>query len=95
MREILVAVAEPGGIYRAVEWVKSRFRRLVSDPVYRATAWIKAEPGVRVMIEVRDSFDPNTGKPWNYGVGRFNLGARSVVEFHRRYTRQRSGSGCG
>ena len=39
MREILVAVAEPGGIYRAVEWVKSRFRRLVSDPVYRATAW--------------------------------------------------------
>ena len=31
------------------------------------------------MIEARDSFDPDTGKPSNYGVGQFSLSARSVV----------------
>ena len=45
----------------------------------RATAWVKAEPGMRVMIEARNSLEPNTGKPSNYGVARFDLAARSVV----------------
>jgi hypothetical protein len=57
----------------------ARFGGLASAGVYRATTWIKAEPGGGVMIEARDSFDPNTGKPSNYGVGQFSLSARSVV----------------
>ena len=69
----------PSGIYRAVAWVKASFGGLASSRIYRATAWVKAEPGVRVMIEARDSFDPHTGKPSNYGVARFDLAARSVV----------------
>ena len=55
-----------------------RFDNLAPGGMYRATAWVKAEPGVRLMIEARDSFDPHTGKPANYGVARF-LAARSVV----------------
>jgi hypothetical protein len=56
-----------------------RFDDLAPSGIYRATAWVKAEPGVRLMIEARDSFDPHTGKPANYGVARFDLAARSVV----------------
>ena len=56
-----------------------RFGDLAPSGIYRATAWVKAEPGVRVMIEARDSFDPHTGNPSNYGVARFDLAARSVV----------------
>ena len=56
-----------------------RFGDLAPSGIYRATAWVKAEPGVRVMIEARDSVDPNTGKPSNYGVAQFDLAARSVV----------------
>ena len=52
---------------------------LLTVEFYRAVAWVKAEPGARVMIEARDSFDPNTGKPSNYGVAQFDLAARSVV----------------
>ena len=55
------------------------FGDLAPGGIYRATAWVKAEPGVRVMIEARDSFDPHTGKPSNYGVAQFDLAARSVV----------------
>ena len=58
----------------------ARFSGLASGGIYRATAWLKAEPSVRVMIEARDSIDPNTGKPSNYGIARFDLGARSVVD---------------
>ena len=56
-----------------------RFGDLVPGGIDRATAWVKAAPGVRVMIEARDFFDPNTGKPSNYGVAQFDLAARSVV----------------
>ena len=56
-----------------------RFGDLVPSGIYRATAWIKAEPGVRVMIEARDSVEANTGKPSNYGVAQFDLAARSAV----------------
>jgi hypothetical protein len=31
------------------------------------------------MIEARDSFDPDTGKPANYGLAQFDLASRSVV----------------
>jgi hypothetical protein len=31
------------------------------------------------MIEARDSRDPHTGSPSNYGVAQFNLAARSIV----------------
>jgi hypothetical protein len=58
----------------------ARFGGLASDRVYRATAWVKAEPGVRVMIEARDAVDPLTGKPSNYGVARADLAARSIVD---------------
>jgi hypothetical protein len=52
---------------------------LAPNGVYRTTAWVKAAPGVRIMIEARDSFDPNTGKPANYGVAQFDLSTRSLV----------------
>ena len=52
---------------------------LLPSGIYRAIAWVKAEPGVRVMIDARDSFDPHTGNPSNYGVAQFDLAARSVV----------------
>ena len=52
----------------------ARFGGLAPDRLYRAVAWVKAEPGVSVMIEARDTVDPLTGKPSNYGVARFNLG---------------------
>jgi hypothetical protein len=57
-----------------------RFGGLAPGGIYRATAWLKAEPSVRVMIEARDSIDANTGKPSNYGIARFDLGTRSVVD---------------
>jgi hypothetical protein len=57
----------------------ARFGGLASDRVYRAMAWVKAGPGVRVMIEARDAVDPLTGKPSNYGVAQVDLAARSVV----------------
>ena len=56
-----------------------RFDDLAPSGIYRAIAWVKADPGVRVMIEARDAFEPNTEKPSNYGVARFDLAARSVV----------------
>ena len=31
------------------------------------------------MKQARDSLQPNTGKPSNYGVARFDLAARSVI----------------
>ena len=57
----------------------TRFGGLSPSQTYRATAWVKAEPGVRVMIEARDAVDPLTGKPSNYGVARFNLADRSII----------------
>jgi hypothetical protein len=51
----------------------ARFGDLVPNGIYRATAWLKAEPGVRVMIEVRD------GDSSNHGVAQFDLAARLVV----------------
>jgi hypothetical protein len=44
---------------------RARFGRLVCNRIYHAVAWVKAEPGVRVM---------------NYGVTKFDLSARSVVD---------------
>ena len=32
----------------------ARFGDLAPSGIYRAIAWVKAEPGVRVMIEARD-----------------------------------------
>ena len=55
------------------------FGGLAPGGAYRAVAWVKAEPDVRVMVEARDSFEPNTGKPSNYGVAQFDLATRSVV----------------
>jgi hypothetical protein len=55
------------------------FDDLAPSGIYRAVGWVKAAPGVRVMIEVRDAVDPRTGKPSNYGVAQFDLAARSVV----------------
>jgi hypothetical protein len=57
----------------------ARFGDLVPGQIYHVIAWLKAEPGVRVMIEARDSFQPNTGNPSNYGVAQFDLAARSVI----------------
>jgi hypothetical protein len=59
--------------------VGERFGGLASNGVYRVVAWVKAQRGVRVMIEARDSVDPNTGKPSNSGVAKFDLGGHSVI----------------
>ena len=60
LREILTHFVEPGGIYRAVAWVKARFFGN-PNPIYRAVAWVKAEPGARIMIEARN-VRPANGK---------------------------------
>ena len=52
---------------------------LAPERIYRTVAWVKAEPGVRVMMEARDSVNSHTGNPSNYGIARFDLAARSVV----------------
>jgi hypothetical protein len=57
-----------------------RFGSLVPGGVYHAVTWVKAEPGVRVMIEARDSLEPDTGKPSHYGVARADLTARSIID---------------
>ena len=57
----------------------ARFCGLVPGGTYRAITWIKTEPDTRVMIEARNSVDPHTGKPTNYGVARFDLATRSIV----------------
>src|SRR5262249_14531580 len=58
----------------------AHFDRLTAERVYRATAWIKAGPGVRVGIEARDAVDSLTGKPSNYGIAWFNPVGRSVLD---------------
>jgi hypothetical protein len=60
----------------------ARFGDFAPGGVYRAIAWVKAGPRVRVMLETRDSVDSHTGQPSNYGVARFDLAARSVVNFY-------------
>ena len=40
----------------------ARFGDLAPGEIYRATAWVKAEPGVRVMIEARELRRPEYGK---------------------------------
>jgi hypothetical protein len=57
----------------------ARFGGLTPGGLYRAIVWIKTGPEVRVMIEARDSFDRQTGKPSSYGVAQFSLGDRSVL----------------
>ena len=49
-----------------------RFRDLTPNGVYRTIAWVKATPGVRVMMAARD-FDSNEG------VAQFNPAAHLVV----------------
>ena len=56
-----------------------RFGGLAPGGIYRAVAWVKAEPGVRVMIEARDSIDSHTGNASNYGLARFDLAAPTVL----------------
>jgi hypothetical protein len=51
---------------------------LLPGPVYRAIAWVKAEPGVRVAIEAHDAVDPLTGRPSNSGDARADLAAGSI-----------------
>jgi hypothetical protein len=49
------------------------FGGLAAGHTYRAIAWIKAEPGLRVMIDARD------GRQSSYGVVRADLAARAIV----------------
>jgi hypothetical protein len=49
------------------------FGGLAAGHTYRAIAWIKAEPDLRVMIEARD------GGQSSYGVVRADLAARAIV----------------
>src|SRR5262249_60193455 len=56
------------------------FGGLVPGEVYRAIAWVKVKPGVRVMIEARDGVDPLTGKPSNYGAARADVEGRAMLD---------------
>ena len=60
--------------------LEARFGTLAPGGVYRVITWVKAQPRVRVMIEVRDTFDPHTGNASNYGVAQFDLGARTIAK---------------
>ena len=70
------------------------FGDLAPSGIYRAVAWVKAAPGVRVMIEARDSIELAYGK----AVELRRCSVRSCCsfsrKFQRRHTRQRSGSSC-
>jgi hypothetical protein len=59
--------------------LSARFGALPPGGTYRATAWVKVETGAGVMIEARDSRDPDTGRPSNYGVAQFNLTGLSIA----------------
>jgi hypothetical protein len=74
-RIMRLAAAGPEGRHA----LGARFGGFSPGKVYRAIAWVRTEPDVRVMIEARDTVDPHTGKPPNYGVARFDLAGRSVV----------------
>jgi hypothetical protein len=60
--------------------LSARFSGLAPHRIYRVITWVKGEPGVRVMIEVRDSVDPLSGTASNYGVAQFDLATRSVAK---------------
>ena len=72
----------------------ARFGGLAPGGIYRVVAWVKAEPGVRVMIEARDSLDPlrESRELWRCSVRSCCSFSR---QFHRGHTRQRRGGGCG
>jgi hypothetical protein len=53
--------------------LSASFGGLAAGHTYRAIAWIKAEPGLRVMIEARD------GGQSSYGFVRADLAARAIV----------------
>ena len=57
----------------------ARFRGLAPGGVYRVAAWVKVEPGTQIMIEIRDSLDPYTARPSNYGVARVDPAAGSIT----------------
>jgi hypothetical protein len=58
---------------------------LASDPLlgppglYRVTVWVNPTPGINIQIQIRDSVDPQTGKPANEGEVRFNLSSGSAI----------------
>jgi hypothetical protein len=58
-----------------------RFSGLAPGGVYRAAAWVKAVPHVRVMLEARDSIDPHPGKPSNFGSAHFDPAAHWSSNF--------------
>jgi hypothetical protein len=57
----------------------ARFGGLVLGGIYRTVTWVKTEPDTQVMIEVHDSVNPHTKEHSNYGVARFNLATRSIM----------------
>ena len=59
--------------------ISARFTDRAPDAVYRATIWVKASPVNNIMMEARDSVVDGTGKPSNYGVARFDMTARAVI----------------
>jgi hypothetical protein len=54
------------------------FGGLSAGRVFRAIAWVKGN--ISVMIEARDALDPYIAKPLNYGVARFDLAGRLVMD---------------
>jgi acyl-CoA synthetase (AMP-forming)/AMP-acid ligase II/acyl carrier protein len=70
-----LAAAGPDGRHA----LGARFDGLSPGGIFRAITWVKTEGNVWVMIEARDSVDPHTGRPLNYGVARLDLGGPSIV----------------
>jgi hypothetical protein len=56
-----------------------QFGPLDRGRIYRASAWVKAAVGARVMIEAGDIVDLDTKNSLNAGVAQFDLASRSVI----------------
>src|SRR5262249_16351375 len=51
------------------------------DQVYRIAVWVRAQPGVKVELQVSDNnLDPRDGLPVNYGGALFDPSARTVLQ---------------
>jgi hypothetical protein len=61
--------------------VAVRFGGLAPNRVYRATVWIRALPGTRVVMEARDGLDPGNGRPFHFGTVSFDLAAHKPVQY--------------
>ena len=69
-----VAVPTTGRHYMAMQ-----FTGLDKGQVYRATAWVKGSPAVKVEMQASDELLPRKGTPSNYGSAFFDPASQTVL----------------